>query len=121
MGHGGLGGAARVEPAQDSGNGYLWGGDDRAQFPSPSKAIGSGGPGVKAGGEGGRTRLRRKGWGERGCTRCNGGGRLQSAPEVDTSQVLVPDSTKAEDDEVLDFNDRLDGSVTTPGGVLLME
>jgi hypothetical protein len=33
--------------------------------------------------------------------RREGGGRLQIAPEVDASQVLVPDSTKPEDDEEL--------------------
>jgi len=38
---------------------------------------------------------------------------------VDASQVLVPDSTKPEDDEELDVDGWFDGSVTALGSVLL--
>ena len=40
---------------------------------------------------------------------------------MDASQVVVPDSTKAEDEEVLNSDDGLDGSVAPPGGVLFLE
>jgi len=40
---------------------------------------------------------------------------------VDTSQVFISDSAKAEDNEMLDFNNRLDGKVTAFGGILLLK
>ena len=54
-------------------------------------------------------------------TRYRSGGRLHVAPEVDTSKVLVPDSTKPEDDEVLYLDDRLDRAVSAPGDVLFLK
>ena len=116
-----MGGAARVEPTLDFGYGYFRGGDDRAQFPCPPNAIGSGGPNVQSGRKGRGTYLRRRSGRELIPTRNRDGRRLHVAPEVDTSKVLVPDSTKPEDDEVLYLDDRFDTAVTAPGGVLFLK
>ena len=74
---------------------------------------------MEPGGKGGRPWLRRGG-GKGSCTgRREERGRLQIAPEMDTSQVFISDSTEPQDDKVLDVDDWFDGSVTTLGSVLL--
>ena len=59
--------------------------------------------------------MRRKGWGRSGAGGGSGRRGLHIAPEVDTLQVLISDPTQSQDDEVLDVDDRFDGSVSALG------
>ena len=61
------------------------------------------------------------GAGDRGAPPGKRGGRLHVAPKVDTPEVLEPDSTKTEDDEVLYLDDRLDRAVSASRDVLFLK
>ena len=116
-----LGGATNVEFTLNPGYGNCGGGEDRAQFPCPSTAISCGCPDLEARREGWGTHLRCWCGRTRAPSRQGEGGRLHVAPKVDTSKVLVPDSTKPEEDEVLYLDDRLDRAVSAPGDVLFLK
>ncbi len=72
---------------------------------------------MEPGGQGGRTQQRREGRRGSGANSWDGRIWLHIAPEMDTSKVLVSDSTQPQDDEVLDIDDWFDGKLSAIGNV----